>query len=85
MAYVHERRTESYGIVLMNKFMDWMEDHVIHLTGEIGTNHCMKAISLSLNLSFFSDCVITYDLSLISLNWRFVFDPSPASEQNIKL
>ena len=81
MAYVHERRTESYGIVLMNKFMDWMEDHVIHLTGEIGTNHCMKAISLSLNLSFFSDCVITYVPSLIPLNWRFVFDPCSASEQ----
>ena len=81
MAYVHERRTESYRIVLMNKFMDWMEDHVIHLTGEIGTNRCLKEISLSLNLSFFSGCVITYDLSTISLNWRFVFDPSPASEQ----
>lgn len=81
MAYVHERRTESYRIVLMNKFMDWMEDHVIHLTGEIGTNRCLKEISLSLNLSFFSDYVITYDPSLISLNWRFVFDPSSASKQ----
>ncbi len=70
---------------MMNKFMDWMEDHVIHLAGEIGTNRCLKAISLSSNLSFFSDCVITYDLSLISLNWRFVFDPSFASEQNTKL
>lgn len=53
---------------MMNKFMDWMEDHVIHLAGEIGTNRCLKAISLSSDLSFFRGCVITYDLSTILLN-----------------